>query len=109
MFRSFASNIVDDVKKLGKGSFGTVILGYWKSRHIFRLSFYRTKLFWARPNWFGQVQNVDTFQKQLFVTKFHILISKTVWTCLNHFGRVQNSFGPKEGQGISIKVTSEVV
>ena len=40
MFRSFASNIVDDVKKLGKGSFGTVILGYWKSRHthIFKLS-----------------------------------------------------------------------
>ena len=37
MFRSFASNIVDDVKKLGKGSFGTVILGYWKSRHIFKL------------------------------------------------------------------------
>ena len=35
MFRSFASNIVDDVKKLGKGSFGTVILGYWKSMYIF--------------------------------------------------------------------------
>lgn len=34
MFRSFASNIVDDVKKLGKGSFGTVILGYWKSERV---------------------------------------------------------------------------
>ena len=31
-------NIVDDVKKLGKGSFGTVILGYWKSRDIFKPS-----------------------------------------------------------------------
>ena len=32
MFRNFASNLVDDVKKLGKGSFGTVILGFWKSK-----------------------------------------------------------------------------
>ena len=34
MFRDFASNIVDDVKKLGKGNFGTVILGFWKSMYV---------------------------------------------------------------------------
>jgi len=34
MFRNFASNLVDDVKKLGKGSFGTVILGFWKKERV---------------------------------------------------------------------------
>ena len=34
MFTNFATNLANDVKKLGKGSFGTVILGLWKSMFI---------------------------------------------------------------------------
>ena len=33
MFTNFATNLANDVKKLGKGSFGTVILGLWKSMY----------------------------------------------------------------------------
>ena len=56
------------------------------------MSFYKFKLVWTRPKWFGPDQ------KQLFTTEFHILKHvQNVWSCPKEFGQVQMSFGPIEG------------
>ena len=59
-----------------------------KYHHINALSFYRSKMFWTGPKttFRYRISHFETCPKHLVHTK--------------QFGHVQNSFGPKEGQGI---------
>ena len=53
------------------------------------------KLFWRRPNCFGQKQTFWTWFKMWSSVEKNVFLSSP-----KHFGQVQNSFGSIEGQGI---------
>ena len=59
----------------------------------------KQNLSWTLPKHFG------TDQKLLFTTVYTMpktfVLSETNWTSQKQFGRVQNSFGPIEGESVN--------
>ena len=79
------------LKKCSKINYNALF--FYRSKTILDLS----KLFLTRPNCFGYGSKCEIISEKLLSDR-----SKTFWTGPKQFGRIQNSLGLLEGQGINL-------